>query len=115
MLGIASEKAMIAMGVLTNRHQRHDKYWVSSPPVMSPIAAPTPDSAPYTPKAFARSLESVNVTEMSESDAGARSAPKTPCNARAPKSICWFWAKPPSSEAPAKPTSPIRNAFLRPR
>ena len=42
------------------------------------------------PNALARSLASVNITASSESAAGASSAPKTPCRARAPSSIASF-------------------------
>ena len=72
----------MAIGVLTPRHQRHEKYSVKAPPRINPIAAPPPEIAPYTPNARARSFGSVNVTLTIESAAGARSAPKTPCNAR---------------------------------
>ena len=48
----ASSAARIAMGVLTARHQRHEKYSVSTPPSNSPIAAPPPEMAPKTPKAL---------------------------------------------------------------
>ena len=70
--------AMIAIGVFTPRHQRHEKNSVSVPPTISPIAAPPPEIAPNTPKAFARSAGTVNVSEIIASAAGARSAPNTP-------------------------------------
>ena len=78
---------MIAIGVLTPKHQRHDVYSVSTPPKIKPIAAPPPEIAPITPKALARSLGTVNVTEIIASAAGARRAAKTPCSARAPNNI----------------------------
>ena len=70
--------AMIAIGALTPRHQRHEKNSVRVPPTIRPIAAPPPEIAPKTPNAFARSDGTLNVSEMIASAAGARSAPKTP-------------------------------------
>ena len=51
-----------ATGTLTPRHQRHEAYSVRTPPMIRPMAAPPPASAPKTPNALARSLGSVNVT-----------------------------------------------------
>jgi len=58
-IGTASAKAIAAMKMFTNRHQRQVVYWVSTPPMIRPIAAPTPEIAPNTPKALARSFTSV--------------------------------------------------------
>ena len=69
---------MMAIGVFTPRHQRHDAYCVRVPPTIRPIAAPPPEIAPNTPNALARSFGTVKVSEMIASAAGARSAPKTP-------------------------------------
>ena len=106
--------ARIAMGTLTSKVQCHEVYSVRIPPSTKPIAAPAPESAPYTPKAFARSFESVNVTEIKLSAAGASSAAKTPCKPRAAKSISALTDIPPSAEAAAKPLSPTINIRLRP-
>ena len=106
--------AKIAIGVFTPRHQRHEKNSVKAPPRISPMAAPPPEIAPITPNAFARSLGTVKVTEIIARAAGARSAPKTPCNAREAKSIPWVDAIPPRAEAAAKPARPMRKIFLRP-
>ena len=99
-------------GRLTARHQRHEKYSVSTPPSNSPIAAPLPEMAPKTPNAFARSFGSWNVTVISASAAGASRAAKTPCSARAPNSSCAFIATPPSAERrqrspPARSGTPL--------
>ena len=80
--------ARIAIGTLTPKHQRQEKYSVRVPPRISPIAAPPPEIAPITPNAFARSLGIVKVTLIIARAAGASSAPNTPCNARAAKSRC---------------------------
>ena len=89
-------------------------YSVSRPPRIRPTAPPPPWTAPYTPNALARSSGSVKVTATSDSAAGASSAAKAPCRARAPNSVAAFSAKPPRAEAAAKPTSPATNARLRP-
>ncbi len=78
------------------------------------MAAPPPATAPYTPKARARSFGSVNVTVSSDSEAGAITAANAPCNARAPKSMAPFCAKPPRAEAAAKPRRLMMNIRLRP-
>ncbi len=105
---------MIAIGVLTARHQRQDRYSVSTPPSNNPMAAPPPEIAPKTPNAFARSLGSWKVTVIRARAAGASSAAKPPCNARAAKSRPEFMANPPSRLAPAKPSRPMMNVRLRP-
>ena len=66
----------------TYRHQRQDRYSVSTPPSSRPMAAPPPAIAPKMPNALARSAGSVKVVVSSDSAAGASSAPKTPCSAR---------------------------------
>ena len=76
----------IAIGVLTSSVQRQLRYSVSAPPAIRPMAPPAPEIAPYTPNAFARSLGSVKVVVIRESTAGASTAAKTPCRARAPNS-----------------------------
>ncbi len=106
--------ARIAMGTLTHNVQCHDVYSVKIPPSTRPIAAPAPESAPYTPNAFARSFESVKVTEIKLRAAGARSAAKTPWSPRAANSIPAFTESPPSAEAAANPIRPTINIRLRP-
>ena len=71
-----------ASGTFTPKHQRQEKYSVSVPPSINPIAAPPPEIAPTTPNALARSAGTVKVTEIIASAAGASSAPNTPCKAR---------------------------------
>ena len=87
---------------------------MSTPPTIRPIAAPPPASAPKTPNALARSFGSVNVTVTMDSAAGAISAANAPWRARAAKSSSWLGAKPPSAEAPAKPSRPMMKVRLRP-
>ena len=78
------------------------------------MAPPMPAIAPNTPNARARSLGCVNVVVRTDSAAGASTAPNTPCRARAPTSMANDWAAPPSAEAAAKPTRPMRNMRRRP-
>ena len=110
----ASTAATIAIGTLTNRHQRQEKYWVRTPPSSRPTAAPPPEIAPYTPNARARSFGSWNVTVSSDSAAGASSAAKAPWSARAAKSMVSVAARPPMADATAKPSRPTMKIFLRP-
>ncbi len=105
---------MTAMPTLTNSVQRQLRYSVSTPPSSMPIAAPEPAIPPKTANAVARSLASVNVVDSSDSAAGASMAPATPCRARAVTSVSKFGEAPPSAEAAAKPTRPIRNIARRP-
>jgi MFS family permease len=54
------------------------------------------------------------VTVTSESAAGAISAAKAPCRARAANSSSWLGASPPMADAAAKPRRPTTNVRLRP-
>jgi hypothetical protein len=113
--GMAAAATTSAMGVLTRRVQRQERYSVRTPPAMSPIAAPVPEMAAYTANAFARSRASVKVVVISDRTAGASSAANSPCTARAPKNQPEDCASPASAEAPAKPNRPIRKVRFRPR
>lgn len=92
------------------RHHRQPAYSVSSPPAISPRADPAAPTAANTPKARPRSPGSVKVVDSNDSPAGASTAAKTPCKARAAKSVSGFPAAPPSAEATAKPVRPMTNA-----
>jgi hypothetical protein len=61
-----------------------------------------------------RSAGSVNVVVSSERMAGASSAAKAPCTARAAISMPTSTAAPPTAEATAKPTRPMMKTHLRP-
>jgi hypothetical protein len=61
-----------------------------------------------------RSFGSVNVVAISEIVDGASSAAKTPWQARDATSIAKLTEAPPTAEAVAKPTSPMRKVCLRP-
>ncbi len=111
---LAAMAAGTAIGMLTKKHQRHDRYWVRKPPSSSPMAAPPPAMAPKTANAFARSFSSWKVTVINDNAAGASMAPKTPCSARPAKSSQPACAAPPMTEASAKPDSAMIRTFLRP-
>src|SRR3954462_3075530 len=115
----SSDNATTAAGSansrFTYRHQRQLAYSVSRPPSSRPIAAPPPAMAPKMPNALARSDGSVKVVVSRPSAAGASSAPKTPCDARALTSTPKLPAAPPIAEATAKPIRPAMKVRLRPK
>ena len=111
---MAAEAATIAIGMLTNRHHRHEAYSVSTPPSSKPIAAPPPVIAPKTANAFARSFAAWKVTVTRERAAGASIAAKAPCRARAMNSCQPTCAAPPIADAMAKPDSEMIRIRLRP-
>ncbi len=109
----APTAAIAANTRLTYKHQRHDKYWVSTPPRISPTAPPPAATEPKTPKARPRSRGSRNVlTSVPRAD-GARTAPNAPCSARAATSIPNETAAPPMAEAIANPIKPVMKTHLR--
>src|SRR5713226_3559329 len=110
---MAPATAIAANTRLTYRHQRHDRYSVSTPPRISPTAPPPDATEPKTPKALPRSRGSVNVlTRVPRAD-GARTAPNAPCSARAVTKTTNDPAAPPIAEAMANPTRPVMNTHLR--
>src|SRR5229473_3020307 len=110
---MAPATAIAANTRLTYRHQRHDRYSVSTPPRISPMALPPAATEPKTPKALPRSRGSVNVLTRVPSADGARTAPNAPCSARAVTRTANEPAAPPIAEAIAKPTRLVINTHLR--
>src|SRR6266850_987986 len=110
---MAPATAIAANTRLTYRHQRHDRYSVSAPPRISPMALPPAATEPKTPKARPRSRWLVNVLTRVPRAAGARTAPKAPCSARAATRTTNEPAAPPIAEAIAKPTRLVINTHLR--
>src|SRR5437899_4704931 len=110
---MAPATAIAANTRLTYRHQRHDRYSVSTPPMISPTALPPAATEPKTPKARPRSRWLVNVLTRVPRAAGARTAPKAPCSARAATRTTNEPAAPPIAEAIAKPTRLVMNTHLR--
>src|SRR6267143_1070426 len=110
---MAPTTAIAANARLTYRHQRHERYSVSTPPRISPMALPPAATEPKTPKALPRSRGSLNVlTSVPRAD-GARMAPNAPCSARAVTRTTNEPAAPPIAEAMANPTRPVINTHLR--
>src|SRR5712691_7657327 len=110
---MAPATAIAANTRLTYRHQRHERYSVSTPPRISPTAPPPDATEPKTPKALPRSRGSLNVlTRVPRAD-GARTAPNAPCTARAVTRTTKEPAAPPIAEAMANPTRPVMNTHLR--
>jgi hypothetical protein len=103
------------MGTLTKNTQRQDRYVVSTPPAISPTAAPPMLMAAYTPMARLRGGPSGNVVVTRDSAAGATMAPPTPWIARAASSQAWLVANPPNREAAANRMMPAMNTLRRPR
>ena len=68
--------------------------------------------SPAVPNALPRPFGSVNVVAISDRADGARSAAKTPWQARAVTNIVKLTAAPPTAEAAAKPTSPEKEGLL---
>ncbi len=102
------------MGTLTNRIQRHDRYWVRKPPNSAPAAPPPAATALHTPKALARARCSGKVTVRMVRVAGESTAAPTPWSDRAAIRVAWLLAKPPSRLAPVNRTSPTRKMRRRP-
>src|SRR5579875_1452870 len=94
----APAHAATAKTMLTYRHQRQSRYWVSRPPSSSPTAPPAPAMAPKTPNALPRSRVPAKVVVSRESAAGASSAPNAPWQARAAMSTPKLPAAPPAAE-----------------
>ena len=80
-----------------------------TPPSSVPVAPPAPFIAPHKPIARMRSGPAANVEVMIASEAGAMTAPPSPCAARAATSIAGLTAVPPSSEAIANMSRPAMN------
>ena len=87
---------------------------VSRPPPIRPIAPPAMLIAAYTPNARVRGGPSAKVVVISDSAAGATSAPPAPCTARAVSKKAWLSANPPASEAAENSSSPAMNILRRP-
>ena len=107
--------ATTAIGTFTKKHQRQLTCSVRNPPSRTPTAAPTPVMEPKIANAVPRSFPPGKATVRSASAAGASSAAKTPCSARAPMSSHGCCAMPPIRDAAAKPTAATMKVRLRPQ
>jgi hypothetical protein len=86
----------------------------SGPPISQAVVAPIPPRAPQMPSALLRSVPSSNRVVMIESAVGVMIAAPLPCSARAPINAVSDQARPHSSDAPVKTTSPTMNTRRRP-
>src|SRR3954451_6426743 len=110
-----STNAAMPTGTFTKKIHRQENDCVSQPPRTSPKAEPPIAIADQTPSARARYFPSATVVEMIGRAAGEISAAPRPCSARKPISIPELAARPFSSDAAVKMTSPMRKSRLRPR
>ncbi len=92
----------------------HESSCVSAPPTIRPTALPPIAIAAHTPSAFARSDPSSKVVLMIARAAGEMNAAPSPWSPRQAISIAESTARPFSSEAIVKTTSPKRKSRLRP-
>ncbi len=102
------------IGTLTKKIHSQPAYSVSTPPRMTPIAAPDPAIAPSTPSALFRSAPSSNVTSVIEKTEGERTAPAAPWQSRNTTSAAADHARPQSSENSANKRRPAMKTLRRP-
>ncbi len=101
------------IGTLTKKIQRQPMPVVRTPPSSGPAAVLIETTAPQTPKATPRALP-WKVCASSASEVAKIVAPPIPWRARKAISIAGDWARPQSSEAAVKMTSPTAKARRRP-
>ena len=94
--------------------QRHDSVLVRKPPTTRPTAPPPAAIALHTPSALVLSRPSANVVVTIERAAGETRAAPRPWRARPPINTLEVVAKPFSSEAPVKTTTPATKSSCRP-
>ena len=100
---------MIATGTrLIAKIQRHDAWSTIRPPASGPAMTAIPPQAVHDPIAAPRS-RSENAAAMIASELGVRSAPATPCAARAAISVSTFGAAAQASDSKPKPPTPSSN------
>ncbi len=109
----ATRTQTAATGRLIRKTQRQPGPSTSQPPTNGPTAAATPPSPDQAPTAAARS-SGWKTDWISASEPGVRSAPPTPCRARAAMSTPAPGAIPHSSDARANHTTPMTKTFRRP-
>jgi hypothetical protein len=113
MCRIAIAITTIASGGLIRKTKRQEPTWSSQPPRNGAIADAVPLNPDQAPIALARSV-SVKLAWMMARLAGVRSAPPTPCRARAAISQPLLGASAHSRDAAANHATPITNTRLRP-
>ena len=110
----APSSASTLKGTLMNSTQRQPGPSVSRPPKRTPAAPPIPETAAQTPSAVLRSRVLRKVLVSVERAAGDIIAAPTPWAKRAPTSSELVWARPPSSDEPAKTIRPLTSTLRRP-
>src|SRR4029077_13147296 len=111
---IESTNATAPIGTLMKKIHGHENACVSAPPSTRPTAPPPAAIADQTPSALPRSLPSENVVLMIASAAGEMNAAPRPWSARVLISHVELVARPLSSDAAVKTTTPARKSRLRP-
>jgi hypothetical protein len=108
----------ISSDPITGRASRntepHQKYSMSTPPRIGPIALPAEKPEIHTPMAVARCPGSRNMLKIRERVEGAIVAPAMPISARAAMSVSALHANAASSEATLKNAAPISRSWRRP-
>ena len=105
---------MITIGTLIAKIQRHEVVSTSWPPMSGPSTVPMPAQAVQEPTARPRSAGG-NVVTITASAAGVRSAPATPCSARAATSSSIVGASAHASDVTPKPSTPSANTLRSPK
>src|SRR4051794_31348596 len=110
----ASAIATRPTGTLTQKIERQSTTVTARPPTTGPSAIESPDTAPHTPTACARSRGSVNVLTMIDIATGLSIDPPTACSARNATSHSTVGARLHSSEATVNTPRPAASTRLRP-
>ena len=102
------------MGTLTRKIARQPRYWVRTPPAITPADAPAAVLACQILSARLRAAPSALVVVSSDSAEGETNAAPAPCTKRDRISMSGERARPQVSEASAKSVSPSTSKRRRP-
>jgi len=97
------------MGKLTQNTDAHEKCSSNHPPSTGPIATATPDVAPHTPTAVARSAPPGKIAMIRARVAGKTSAANTPSPPRATISSLSVFDDAANADTAAKPAIPVTS------
>ncbi len=103
----ANRAAVIPIGTLIQKIDRHPIVSVSAPPIRGPIPSETPITAPQMPTARPRAFGSGKAFAIIDSATGFSIDAPTPCNARCAISCSIVLAWLQSSDASVNTASPI--------
>ena len=101
-------------GTLMAKIQRQEAASTSWPPISGPSTVPMPPHAVQAPTALPRSSGG-KVETITASAAGVRTAPATPCSARASTSSSIVGASAQNSDVTPKAPTPIANTRRSPK